>query len=124
MKPKIGDTVIFVTCTERAVIRYFVRHIAVCSSNECGILLVPVAQIRKNHRKESKSWRADVHYHFDIYDVERERETLGNTVSHRSLDVARPGNDFADDELSARTISPKRRRLYTPEQLVQVEGAE
>ena len=70
LKPQIGDKVIFVTCAERATIRFFVGDIAVCSSNQCAIVLVPISQIAPNHRKESKSWRADVHYHKDLYNVE------------------------------------------------------
>lgn len=70
LKPQIGDKVIFVTCAERATIRFFVGDIAVCSSNQCGIVLVPISQIGPNHRKESKSWRADVHYHKNLYNVE------------------------------------------------------
>lgn len=101
MKPKIGDSIIFVTCSERAVIHYFVRDIAVCSSNQCGMVLVPVEQIHTNHRKESKSWRANIHYHFDIYDVafkNQEREGI-------TLDIGRPGRDFAENGTSAKTIA-------------------
>ena len=101
-RPQIGHFIRFVTCTEVATVRFVVEDVLVCSSSQSAITLVPIAQII--NRTSEAGWRADVHYHEEIYDVT-------SPDGLRTLEIARLGTPTGKrkDGLQVTSIFRQRR---------------